>query len=117
MTLKYNMKFFYTKLVNIETLISNLDELDLSAGEKAHLANLVDSSLHSAILDEILSNLSPEDKKLFLEKLETEKDHDKILEFLNEKIDNVEDRVKKVSDQLITELHEDLKQAKEVTVK
>jgi len=111
------MKFFYTKLVNIETLISNLDELDLSAGEKAHLANLVDSSLHSAILDEILSNLSPEDKKLFLEKLETEKDHDKILEFLNEKIDNVEDRVKKVSDQLITELHEDLKQAKEVTVK
>ena len=117
MTLKYNMKFFYTKLVNIETLISNLDELDLSAGEKAHLANLVDSSLHSAILDEILSNLSPEDKKLFLEKLETEKDHDKILEFLNEKIDNVEDRVKKVSDQLITELNEDLKQAKEVTVK
>ena len=117
MTLKYNMKFFYTKLVNIETLISNLDELDLSAGEKAHLANLVDSSLHSAILDEILSNLSPEDKKLFLVKLETEKDHDKILEFLNEKIDNVEDRVKKVSDQLITELHEDLKQAKEVTVK
>src|SRR3989344_1096933 len=91
MTLKYNMKFFYTKLVNIETLISNLDELDLSAGEKAHLANLVDSSLHSAILDEILSNLSPEDKKLFLEKLETEKDHDKILEFLNEKIDNVAD--------------------------
>jgi len=109
------MKFFYTKLVNIETLISNLDELDLSAGEKAHLANLVDSSLHSAILDEILSNLSPEDKKLFLEKLETEKDHDKILEFLNEKIENVEDRVKKVSEQLVSELHEDIKQAKEKT--
>jgi len=109
------MKFFYTKLVNIETLISNLDELDLSTGEKAHLANLVDSSLHSAILDEILSNLSPEDKKLFLEKLETEKDHDKILEFLNEKIENVEDRVKKVSEQLVSELHEDIKQAKEKT--
>lgn len=94
-------------------MTNELDNMDLSDGQKAHLANLIDSSLHSAILDEVLSNLSEADKKLFLEKLETE-DHDKILEFLNEKIDKVEEKVQLVSEQLITELHEDLKKAKEV---
>lgn len=102
---------FYAKMIDIELLINSLRELDLSDSERAHLAGLIDSSLHSVILDEILSNLSEEDKRLFLEKLESKKSHDEIIEFLNSRIDKVEDKVKTVSDQLVAELHADLKEA------
>lgn len=106
------MKNFYSDFVVIETLINELDSMDLSDGERAHLAALIDSSLHSVILDEVLSHLSDEDKELFLEKLENKKEHKEIMDFLNEKVDNIEDKIKTVSDQLVKELHEDLKEAK-----
>ncbi|MDD5147012.1 MAG: hypothetical protein PHV63_00475 [Candidatus Daviesbacteria bacterium] len=103
--------FFYSHLIEIESLIVELDQLDLSQEQKAHLIGLIDSSLHHTILDAVFSELSPQDKKIFINHLK-EDDHIKIWKFLNEKVDSVEEKIKKTADDLKNELHKDLKEAK-----
>lgn len=105
------MKQFYSHIIEIESLIVELDQLDLEDEQKRHLAILIDSSLHHAILDAILLELSEEDKRIFIKHL-AEDDHDKIWKFLTEKVGNIEDKIKKVSEDLKHQLHEDLKKAK-----
>ncbi len=58
-------KHFYSHLVQVESLIVGLDQMELSDKEKLHLAQLVDSHIHNVVLDTILSELSEEDKKNF----------------------------------------------------
>lgn len=105
------MKQFYTHLIEIESIITELDKLDLSVGQKVHLTGLIDSSLHHTILDAVLSQLTPQDKRIFLNHLK-EDDHGKVWEFLNEKVDNIEGRIKKAAEDLKDELHSDIKKAK-----
>lgn len=100
---------FYTHLIEIESLIVELDKLDLTEEQKIHLAGLVDSSLHHTILDAVLSELSPEDKRVFLNYL-NEDDHGKIWQFLNNKVDNIEEKIKKTADDLKEELKRDLRE-------
>ncbi|TSC86321.1 MAG: Uncharacterized protein G01um10147_933 [Microgenomates group bacterium Gr01-1014_7] len=111
------MKYFYSHLIKIDSIIPSLDKIDLSDEEKLHLANLLDSSLHHTILDAILSELSDSDKRVFIRHV-TEEMHDeqsssssKIWKFLNEKIYGVEDKIKKAAEDLKTELHDDIKEA------
>lgn len=106
------MKFFYSHLIEIESIIVELDKMDLTDEQKSHLSNLIDSSLHHTILDAVLSELSDSEKKVFLQFLH-EEDHNKIWQFLNEKVDSIEDKIKKVADDLVKEMHEDIKKAKE----
>ena len=108
------MKQWYSHLVEIESIIIELDQMDLSHEEKLHLAKLVDSSLHHTVLDAVLSELSDSDKRKFVSHL-NENDHDKIWKFLNEKVDNVEIKIKKVAEQLKQELAKDLKEAKKLS--
>lgn len=105
------MSFFYSHLIQIESVVTELDKLDLSSEQKVHLASLIDSSLHHTILDAVLSELEPADKKVFLNHLK-EENKDKIWQFLNEKVDNIEGKIKKAADDLTNELHKDLKEAK-----
>lgn len=104
-------KNFYSHLIEIETLTTELDQLEMSDGEKAHLATLIDSSLHHTVLDAILSELSEEDKKVFMKHLSSE-DHGKVWELLNEKVEDVEGKIKKSADELKTQLHKDVREAK-----
>lgn len=104
------MKKFYHHLIEIESLTLELDRLDLDEEQKIHLAVLVDSSLHHTILDAILSELTNADKRAFIQIL-NEDDHDKIWKFLNERVDNIEEKIKKVSEELKEELHKDIKAA------
>jgi hypothetical protein len=104
------MKKFYSHLIEVESLIIELDKLDLTEEQKIHLAGLVDSSLHHTVLDAVLSELSPEDKRAFLHHL-NEENHNKIWQFLNSKVDNIEEKIKKAAEDLKTELKKDLKEA------
>lgn len=101
------MKYFYSHLIEIESIIIELDKMGLSREEKLHLAHLVDSSMHHTILNAILSELSDEDKRKFISHL-NENNHDNIRKFLNEKVNKVEDKIKKAADDLKKELHKDL---------
>lgn len=105
------MKHFYTHLIEIDSIIIELDKLDLSEDQKRQLADLVDSNIHHIILDAILSELSEEDKRIFLKHVH-EDDHDKIWQHLFEKVDNIEHKIKDVADDFKKQLHKDLKEAK-----
>lgn len=107
------MKHFYSHLIEVDTLIIELDSMDLSEKEKLHLAALIDTNLHHAILDAIFSQLSDGDKTVFLEQLDS-KDHKRIWRFLNEKIDKVEEKIKLAAKNLKEELHKDIKKAHKI---
>lgn len=104
--------FFYSHLIEIESVIIEFENLNLSKEQKVHLSSLIDSSLHHTILDAVLSQLSSEDKRVFLNHLK-EDDRDKIWKFLNEKIDKVEEKIKKAADDLKSEIQKDLKEARQ----
>lgn len=104
-------KHFFSHLVEVDDLHSELENLELSDEEKIHILKLIDESIHHTILDAILSELSDEDKKEFLSHLDSE-NHDQIWEFVNGKIDNIEDKIKQAASDIKKELHTDIKETK-----
>lgn len=102
-------------MIEIESIIFELDKLDLSQEEKIHLAMLADSTLHSHILEAILSQLSEHEKEVFIDHFKTG-DHDKTWQYLNEKVDKVQEKVKAVADQIKHELQKDIEEAKEESI-
>lgn len=108
--MNHSQKFFYSHLIEIGSIIIELDKMDLSDEQKSHLSALIDSSLHHAILDAILSELSDSDKRAFVN-LFNEEDHQRIWTFLKSRVDNIEDKIKKASEDLKVALHKDLKEA------
>ena len=105
------MKRFYSHLINYETVYVELDSLEMSEKEKSRLAELIDANLHNTIIEAVLSELSEEDKRVFLKHLSEEK-HDKIWEHLNSKADHIEDKIKLAAEDLKKEIHKDIKEAK-----
>ncbi len=107
--MKHSQKFFYSHLIEVESIIVELDKMDLSDQEKLHLTQLIDSSIHHAILDAVFSQLSDEDKRAFanLDK----NNHEKIWQFLQKRIDGVEDKIREVAEEFKKQLHKDLREA------
>lgn len=110
------MKNFYEHLVNFEEIFVELDNLELSLKEKHYLAGLVDANLHHTILDIILSHLSEEDKLLFMEHL-SQGDKTQIWEFLNSKVEKLEEKIKLAAEDLKVELRKDISKSKKLKEK
>lgn len=104
-------KYFYTHIVDTSTLSLELANMDLTPEERVHLISLVDSNIHHEVLDLVLSELNPSDKKTFLTHLASE-DHSKVWKFLNGKVENIEEKIKKTAEDLKTELHKDIKEVR-----
>ena len=104
-------KYFYTHIIDTSTLSLELGNMDLNPKERMHLISLMDSNIHHSVLDLILSELNPMDKKTFLTHLASE-NHDKVWKFLNEKVENIEEKIKKTAEDLKKELHKDIKEVK-----
>ncbi|MEK7533930.1 MAG: hypothetical protein AAB600_01195 [Patescibacteria group bacterium] len=104
-------KHFYSHLIETSILSLELGDMDLSKEERIHLGLLIDSNIHSVILDAILSELSEKDKRIFLAHLATN-DHNKIWTHLKAKIENIEEKIKKAAESIKQELHRDVKEAK-----
>jgi len=102
-------KYFYTHIIDTSILSLELGNMDLTSKERLDLISLIDSNIHHEILDLILSELKPEDKKTFLIHLASE-DHDKIWKLLKDKVDNIEGKIKKTAEDLKKELHKDIKE-------
>lgn len=103
-------KYFYTHIIDTSTLSLELGNMNLTPKERLHLISLVDANIHHEILDLILSELNPSDKKTFLAHLASE-NHDKVWKFLKNKVDNIEEKIKKTAEDLRKELHRDIKNA------
>lgn len=105
------IKHFYSYHVEIESLIVEIESLPIKKHEKKHLISLAESQMHHAILDSILSELSSDDKKLFLVHLNS-KNHDRVWKFLRSRINDIEDKIEKVVSDLRIELYKDIKENK-----
>lgn len=104
-------KHFYDSINDIEALHIELETLDIAPEEKDHLSDLIDANLHTTILDLILSELSEEDKKKFIEHL-VEDDHGKIWQHLDQNIDGVREKIEKAAKDLSIQLKQDINEAK-----
>ncbi|MBI4040182.1 hypothetical protein HY389_02405 [Candidatus Daviesbacteria bacterium] len=111
------MRYFYSNIIEIDSVITRLDELGLSEEQKMHLAQLIDSTIHHSVLDLILSELSEADKKQFIQKLNDDPSDQKLLEFLEKRVDDIETKIKTTADKLKEEIHEDIKQASRIRTK
>ncbi len=85
--------------------------MDLTPKERIHLISLINSNIHHEVLDLILSELNDRDKKTFLMHVVSE-DHDKIWEFLEGKVENIEEKIKKTAEDLKKELHKDIEEVR-----
>lgn len=101
-------KYFYSHLIETSVVSLELGEMDLNPEERVHLISLVESQLHHVILDTVLSELSEEDKKIFLQHLSLD-NHDKIWGHLKGRIENIEEKIKKAAEELKKELHQDIR--------
>ena len=104
-------KIFYSHLVEVDSLTVELDKMEISQDEKHHLILLIDSNIHQTVLEVVLSELHGNDKKIFLHHLSLG-NHNKVWDLLKTKIDNAEEKIKKAADELIKELHGDIKKVK-----
>lgn len=104
-------KYFYSHLINIDSLALELEELEFSKDEKKELIELAHVHIHQMITDAILSELKEEDKRKFLELLAGGED-EKIWEHLNTKVEKIEDKIKAASEQVKKELTQDIKKIK-----
>ncbi len=103
-------KHFYSHLIDLEPLFIELDTLDFGEQERSELAELIDSHIHTSILDTLFSELNEKEKLSFINLL-GENDHSKIWEHLFKNIEKVEEKILKVVNELISELQEDIRQA------
>lgn len=105
------MKQFYDHLIEIDSLLIELDQLNIKPQEKAHLIAIIKTNVHTVILDVILSELPEKDKKMFLTHVYHD-NHEHIWKFLRSRIENIEEKmiisVKKLKD----EFHNDIKNLK-----
>lgn len=101
---------FYSHIIETDSLVVAINAMQFTDKEKSHLISLIDSSLHHTVLDAILSELSLEDKQIFLRYMISNED-DKIWEHLNNKVDNIEEKIKKAANEIKKQLHDDLSQA------
>lgn len=102
------MKHFYSHLIEMDSIIIEVNKLDIKDHEKKHLISIAESSIYHGILDVILSELSETDKKVFLKHLACD-NHEKIWEHLNEKVENIEEKIKQAAEVLKKELRQDIK--------
>lgn len=103
-------KAFYSHLIDTSSISLALGDMELTQEERVHLISLVESSLHHAVLDMILSELNEGDRKEFVKQLADEND-EKIWNFLNKRIDNIEEKIKSTAEELKKELHKDIKES------
>ena len=104
-------KYFYSHLVDLESLEEELSLLDLTKDEKKELVEIAHVTLHGTILDAILSELSEVDKRKFLT-LVAHGNDEKISEHLNTKVEKVEEKISAAALQIKKELKEDITKIK-----
>ncbi|HMS22504.1 MAG TPA: hypothetical protein PKA38_01950 [Candidatus Levybacteria bacterium] len=105
-------KKYYSHLVELEVVEQELADLELSSEEKEKLLLHVHSSVEYKVLDVVLSELPEGQKETFLLHMQNGK-HDDIWEHLRKYTQEIESKIKNVSQELMGEFIDDIKQIKE----
>ncbi len=103
-------KFFYNHLIEIDTIVVELEALDLTKEEKEELLMLAENNIHHRVIDVVLSELEEGDKKVFLA-LVLGGDHNEIWKMLSFKVVDAEEKIRKAAKELKAKILDDIKQA------
>ena len=109
--MKKLQRHFYSHLVDLDSLESDLDLLTLSKSEKDELLELAHVHVHQTVMDAILNELNDADKKRFLELMAEGRD-EKIWEHLNDKVEKIEDKITIAAQSIKKEMREDIRKIK-----
>lgn len=105
------IKHFYSFLIDTDPLLRELEKSDIQDDEKRYLHGLIESHIHHAIVDLVLSELHEHDKKLFLKHLNSNS-HEKIWKLLHNNIEKVDEKIHKAAHELKKEFFKDIESAK-----
>ncbi|MDO8429021.1 MAG: hypothetical protein Q7S88_00125 [Candidatus Daviesbacteria bacterium] len=105
------MSYFYSHIIEIESVIIKLDELNLDESQKKHLASLLDSIIHHEILNLVLSKLTDSEKSVFIRKMQENPKNRELLNFLNDKSSGIEKEIKTAASDIIKDFHKDIEEA------
>ena len=103
------IKHFYSYHVEIDSLIIEIESFPIKDHEKKHLIQLAESQIYHTIIDSVLSELNSEDKKAFLEHLNS-KNHERIWNFLRSKVKDVEGKINEAAIAVKKELYKDIRE-------
>jgi len=104
-------KQFYSHLITLEVIRVEMNELHLSEKEKEELLKLAESHVHHVMLDEALSRIKGDDKKIFLQHVHLA-EHDKALALLRKHSQNIEMHLLHAAHVLLEELRDDIRELK-----
>lgn len=105
------MKYFYSQIIEIEPIVTRMEELKLTDEQKLHLAGLIDSIIHQTVLDLVLSKLDEKNKIIFMEILKEDQNGEQTLEFLNTRAENITEQIRETVKMLQEEFFQDLIEA------
>lgn len=97
------MKSFYQNFVNLELFHQEFDRLGLSPEEREELFKILEEIYVQRLIDRVLDELPNEEKKKFMKILIKKAELD-MIEFLREKVEDVENKLKKEVETLTAEL-------------
>lgn len=105
------MIYFYSHIISIDSILIELHEMDLNSSQKAELASLIDSIIHHQVLDHVLSRLVDEDKKIFMQRYYQDPQDKELMEFIGNKVDNIESEIIEKVEELKSQFQQDIKEA------
>ena len=94
------MKYLFEEIVQIKTVHLKLNEMNLAGEEKGELLEIMKSTVHHKVIDLILSELTNEEKEIFLEGVSNNNGFSDIhknkqfLSVLGDRINNLEIKIK-----------------------
>ncbi len=88
-------KLFFDHLVVMEQVEVHINRNSASLEEKAELWNLVDGIVQTRIMDVILTKLPSKHHDEFLEKFSNFPHDERLLEYLKEKVEDIEEEIQK----------------------
>lgn len=106
------MTYFYSHLIQVDDLVVALEELDLDTHHKHHLSTLADSTIHQSILELILNKLSPTEKVEFVKMINDNPNDPKLILYLKERVEGIEDEIKDTVEKIKQDLHQDIQEVK-----
>ncbi|MGI5826253.1 MAG: hypothetical protein ACOX50_02470 [Patescibacteria group bacterium] len=89
-------KVFYDHLLNIEEVLSELENYEIEVEEREEIHIIIDETFYHQTIDIILTYLPPEHHQSFLDRFNQSPHDEELLTFLKEQIENdIEEEIKK----------------------
>ncbi len=111
------MSLFYDHLINLSDIDRELEDLIVEYHERAHLLETIDSALHHAVMDTILTELPAENHQHFLKEFSI-RPHDKEhLSYLIKFSPNIEEKILAKAKQTKEKFKEEIRKVKAAKTK